>query len=71
VRFLCLKTNKTMSATNMSGGFMDPAKYRSLMRQYERENPHHLPDMPRRRNRFTRRVGVPEKVYTTRRLAIA
>jgi hypothetical protein len=74
VRFFVPKSVKIMNttnATNTSGGFIDPAKYRQLMRQYERENPHNLPDMPRRRNRFARRVGVPEKVYTTRRLAIA
>jgi hypothetical protein len=60
------------NATSISGGFMDPAKYRSLMREYERVNPHDLPELRRRRrNRFTRRVCEPERVYSTRWFAIA
>ena len=55
-----------MSATNTLCGMIGDAKFRRLSRQYERENPHNLPELQRRqRVRFTRRVGVPEKVYST------
>lgn len=49
---------------------MPEAKFRRLMREYERTNPHNLPELRRRvRNRFTRAVGVPERVYSTRCIA--
>ncbi len=61
-----------MSATNTPCGIMSSAKFRQLSRQYERENPHNLPELRRPvRKRFARRVSEPERVYTTRYIAIA
>ncbi len=46
---------------------MTPEKLANLNREYRRLNPHDLPEYRRReRTRFTRKIGVPERVYTTR-----
>jgi hypothetical protein len=61
-----------MSATNTPCGFIDPAKFRRLMREYDRTNPHNLPELRRPvRKRVARRTIEPERVYTTRYIAIA
>ena len=42
------------------------------MREYDRTNPHDLPELRRpMRKKFARRVSEPERVYTTRHLSIA
>jgi len=50
---------------------LTPEMYARYSREYMRLNPHDLPELRRRtRRRFTR-VGVPEMVYSTRRIAFA
>ncbi len=45
---------------------MTPEKLAKLNHEYRRLNPHDLPEYRRReRTRFTRKIGVPERVYTT------